>query len=407
MRPQGAAPDDLPIRVAHVITDLDVGGAEMVLVRLLERLDRRRFASLVVSLTPGGALEERAKRSGARVVSLRMRAGRPSAVALLRLARALRAFDPDVVQGWMYHANLAAWLASRLLARRPAVAWNIRQSLASLEHEKALTRLVIRLGARLSRRVERIVDNSEASVRQHVAIGFDVERFEVLPNGFDTAQFAPDPESRAALRRDLSLPGDAKIVGMVGRHHPVKGHAALLSAASLLARAGIECSFVLIGPGVSSDNRELVGRVRAAGVEERVRLLGAREDVERLMPAFDLLASPSLWAEGFPNVVGEAMACGVPCVVTDTGDSARIVGSSGVVVPTGDAEALARGIEGLLELPNDQRRALGEGARRRIVERYDIAAAVRGYERLYERLAPRGGPIEPSSDALREPAARP
>lgn len=375
-----------PLRVAHVITDLDVGGAQMVLVRLLERFDRERFASSVISLTSGGALAERAAGAGATVVSLGMRVGRPSARALMRLAAEMRRFDPHVVQGWMYHGNLAAWLASRLLARRPAVAWNIRQSLATLDHEKPLTRLVIRLGARLSRRVDRIVDNSEASIAQHVAVGFDAERFELIPNGFDTAQFAPDAAAYAALRRSLGLSADARIVGMVGRRHPVKGHGVLLQAAARLAHGGVDCRFVLVGPGVSSDDRDLVRQIRDVGVEDRIHLLGARHDVDRLIPAFDVLACPSLWAEGFPNAVGEAMACGVPCVVSDTGDCAALVAADGVVVPTGKPDALADAIADLLRLPAAERRTLGERARRRVVERYDLAAAARAYERLYQGL---------------------
>lgn len=376
-----------PVHVAHLVPDLVVGGAETALVRLLEGLDRARFASLVVTLRDGGALVERARAAGASVASLGMRTRAPSPLTLARLRAALRAFAPDVLQGWMYHGNLAAWLGARLLPVRPAVAWNIRQSLARDAHERGTTRVVIRANVLLSRGVEGIVYNARTSAAQHAALGFDASRAEVVPNGFDTELFRPDPPARAALRAALGIPPDALLAGMVARVHPVKRHDLFLAAIAAAAREGLDVHAVVAGGGAVADDPALAPLVAAAGGAGRVHLLGERQDVERILPALDVLVSASGWAEGFPNVLGEAMACGVPCLVTDTGDCAQIVGDAGVVVAPGDGARLAAALAELLRRPADERRRMGERGRARIVASFTLARCVERYASLYASLA--------------------
>ncbi|MBY0276537.1 glycosyltransferase [Candidatus Binatia bacterium] len=379
-----------PIRVAHVIPDLSTGGAETALVRLLEGLDRTRFASLVITLRDGGALVARAERAGAHVASLGMRTRLPSPLTLWRLRAALRAFAPDVVQGWMYHGNLAAWAAVRLLQPRPALAWNIRQSLASLRHESALTRLVIRVGARLSSGADAVVNNSRASAAQHAALGFDPRRVEIVPNGFDTRLFRPDPEARGALRARLGVAPGAALAGLIARFDPVKRHDLFLEAVARVRRSGCDVHAIVAGPGATRENTALGRLVERAGLTAHAHLLGTCDGVERVLAALDVLVSASSRAEGFPNVVGEAMACGVPCVVTDTGDCAAIVGDAGVVVPPGDGTALAAALEEVLRLSPAERQALGDAGRRRAAERYTLAATSERYATLYAALvAPR------------------
>ena len=393
-----------PIRVAHVVPDLAIGGAETALVRLLESLDRASFVSLVVTLRDGGPLVGRAERAGARVASLGMRSRVPSLRALLRLRAALHAFAPDVVQGWMYHGNLAAWLGARLLGTRPAVAWNLRQSLASLAHEPPATRLVIRANALLSRRVEQIVNNSTASAVQHAALGFDASRVVVVPNGVDTALFLPNPAARAALRTRLGLAPDALLLGMVARVHPVKRHDLFLAAVADAVASGLDVHALLAGSGTSPASPELVHLVAAAGLAGRAHLLGERTDVELVFPALDVLVSASGWAEGFPNAVAEAMACGVPCVVTDTGDCAELLGAAGAVVPPGDGAALAAALVDLLRLPAERRSALGRLGRERVAARFSLGQSTARYAALYEELA-RAGTRTSLAGEHRKPAS--
>jgi len=370
-----------------VITDLHLGGSEIALVRLIERLDRGEFESLVVSLMSGGILAERARAAGAEVVSLGVRPRGGWVVAVARIAEVLRRFDPDLVQGWMYHGNLVAYLGARFTDRRPAVVWNIRQSLASLGREKPLTRIVIRLNAWLSRRVVAIINNSETSVTQHASIGFDTERVRIIPNGFDLDKFRPSPEARAAIRREIGVPPDASLVGMLSRYHPVKGHDVFLRAAMQIRRALPRTQFVLAGPGVSWANRDLRARITASGLESSVHLLGTRTDSEALLASLDVLVSASGWAEGFPNVVGEAMATGVPCVVTDTGGSAAVVGQCGTVVAPNDGDALAAAVEEILSLSDAERTALGARARERIASHFEMGRVVALYRDLYQSVA--------------------
>jgi len=376
-----------PIRVAHVVPDLNVGGAETALVRLVEALDRTRFVSLVVTLRDGGALAARAADTGARVVSLGMRSRLPSPVALARLRSALRAFAPDVVQGWMYHGNLAAWAGARLLARRPAVVWNVRQSLATLAHERRTTRLVIRANACLSRRVDRIVNNSRASAAQHAALGFDPQRTEVVPNGFDVELFRPRSDARGALRAALGVTPDALLAGMIARVHPVKRHDLFLGAVAHAVRDGLDVHAVLVGTGASAASADAARLVADARLAGRAHLLGERADVERILPGLDVLVSASGWAEGFPNVVGEAMACGVPCLVTDTGDCAEIVGDAGVVVPAGDGAHLAASLAELLRRPAEERARMGARGRERIRASFTLERCAERYASLYASLA--------------------
>lgn len=397
------------IRVAHLIPDLSIGGAETALVRLLEGLDRDRFASLVVTLRDGGTLAAhtardgetlarrtarddgtlaaRAERAAERVVSLGMRTRLPSPLALLRLRAALRAFAPDVVQGWMYHGNLAAWAGVRLLQHRPALAWNIRQSLASLDRQRVATRLVIRAGARLSSDAAAIVNNSRTSAAQHAALGFDPCRTEIIPNGFDTRHFRPDREARAALRARLGIAPDALLAGLVARFDPVKRHDLFLDAVARARRDGLDVRAVVAGPDATPENPALVTLVAGAGLGATAHLLGTCDDVARVLAALDVLVSASGWAEGFPNVVGEAMACGVPCIVTDTGDCAAIVGDAGVVVAPGDASALAAALVEVLRSPAKRRAQLGAAGRQRVETEFSLAGCVARYAALYEELA--------------------
>lgn len=386
------------LRIAHVIPDLSIGGAETALVRLLESLDRARFASLVITLRDGGQLGSRA-RAVAEVVSLAMRTRIPAPSTLRRLRTTLRAFAPDVVQGWMYHGNLAAWAGARSLQPRPALAWGIRQSLARIGTQRALTRLVIRAGALLSRDADAIVNNSHASAAQHAALGFAARHVHVIANGFDVERFRPDPAARAALRVALGIPSDAPVAGLIARFDPVKRHDLFLDAAARVHRDAPDLHVVVAGPGCDATNAALARLAARSGLGARVHLLGRCDAIEQVLPALDVLVSASGWAEGFPNVVGEAMACAVPCVVTDTGDSAAVVGDTGIVVPPGDASVLAAGIEGLLRLPATERAALGARARARVASEFTLAACTARYAALYSALASAAARARSSSGA--------
>lgn len=385
-----------PLRVCHLISSLDVGGAEVSLLRLLSRMNGRRFENRVVSLIPAGSVGERIRDLGVTVDSLEMRRGRPSAGVLLRLVRMLRHERPDVLQTWLYHADLLGLLAASLAARPPVV-WNIRSWKRTSSRHRRLSRLVIRMCARLSAWPRAVVVNSEAGRSFHAAIGYHPRQWVVIPNGVDVEEFRPDPASRAGVRRELGLPSDALLVTMVARFHPVKDHRTFLQAAGILSRENAEARFLLAGEEITEGNEVLARLVQQEGLAGRVQLLGRRDDVPRLWAASDFAVLSSV-SEGFPNVVAEAMACAVPCVVTDVGDARRIVGETGLVVPPGSPEALAAAMREMSARGATRLRELGGLARERISREYGLSRMVGAYEELYEQLA---GPSSRAAERLR------
>lgn len=377
-----------PVRVLHIITDLSLGGAERMLERLLRATDRGRFIPQVISLTGTGVIGERIASLGIPVRSLALSPSLPNPFAVPRLARWIRSSEPDVIQTWMYHADLVGGIAARLAGRAP-VAWGLRHTTLDRETSKRRTIVVSRICARLSSRLpKRIVCCSQATRRVHAAIGYDESRMVVIPNGFDLRDFRPDPKARIDVRNELGLSEESILIAGIARYHPAKDHRNLLQAAALIAREHPLAHFILCGDGIDWSNEELVRLVDAAGVKDRVHLLGPRDDVPRLLSSVDIATSSSL-TEAFPQVIGEAMATGVVCAATDVGDSAEIIGDTGRIAPPRDPEALARGLAELIEIGHEARRRLGEAARMRIRDRYEIGNIAEEYANLYEEMARR------------------
>ncbi len=377
------------MKILHVITGLSAGGAETVLCRLLESLRPPAFEHVVAALGREGALSDRIRSAGARLIHLDMNPMYPNPLALFRLRRGVRGEHPDVIHGWMYHANIAATLA--VWGGDIPVLWGIRQSLYDLKSEKPLTRVVIRLGVRLSRRPLRILYNSVTSARQHEDMGYRRDKTTVIPNGFDTEVFRPDPEARQRLRAELAIPDGTIVIGLIARLHPMKDHASFLRAAALLVQTHPQTIFVLVGEGTDTGDAALRAEIVVAGLSDHMRMCGSRSDVAAINAALDIASSSSSWGEAFPNAIGEAMACSVPCVATDVGDVRDIVGDTGIVVPPRDPEALAAGWRSLIEGERTLRMALGEKARQRIIERYGLAEISERYAGLYREVAKRGG----------------
>lgn len=375
------------MKVLHVITGLATGGAERALFNLLSGGLAAMHESAVLSLGGEGTWGPRLRSIDVPVACLHLRGPLPGPATLGRLRSVARDFGPDLIQGWMYHGNLAATVAGRMAPQRPAVAWNVRHSLYRLADEKFATRQVIRANRRLSAGTDAILYNSRRSREQHEAFGFAPARGRVIPNGFDTASLRPSPAIREDVRRSLGIPIDAPVVGHVARLHPMKDHSSFLVAASGVARRVPEVRFLLVGRNAHLDHPVLRGLVPSELTANFV-CLGERPDVSELMQAMDLLCSSS-WSEAFPNVVGEAMAVGVPCVVTDVGDSGDIVGSTGGVVPARDPVALTRALLELLAMTAADRQALGRQARARIERHYGLAEVVRQYAEVYEDAIPR------------------
>ena len=360
----------------------------MMLVKLLSAMDPQEFSSSVVTLLDRRALQDQVEALGVTVVNLGLgEAYYPRPTSLARLVNEYRRLGPDLVQGWMYHGNMAAWVGTALGFHRPLVCWNIRHSLTDLKHEKRATQLVIRAGGILPGRLDLVLYNSEASRKQHAHLGYGRQPSLVIPNGFDTDLFRPNPSAGAGVRQELGLRQGTPLVGMIARRHPMKDHEGFLRAAALVARACPGTHFLLAGEGVGIQDRGLRKTIEELGLRETVHLLGLRRDTARLNNGLDVAVLSSAWGEAFPNVVGEAMACAKPCVVTDVGDAGLIVGDTGLVAPPQNPHALAGGIITLLTMDRERREEMGEAARRRIKEKYSLEETVRRYERAYRELA--------------------
>lgn len=374
------------IKIAHIIAGLDADGAETVLHRLTSGMDPARFRNEVISLTELGPLAERLEASGVRARALGMRRGVPSPYHLLRLARWLKESQPNVVQTWMYHADLMGGVAARL-AGKPVV-WGIHHTNLEPGQNKRLTIWTARMCAWLSRRIpKRIVCCSEASRQAHAQFGYAEQKMEVIPNGFDLRQFHPDTEARTSLRRELEIAEETPLIGMAARFHVQKGHRNFVEAAALLHARVPDAHFVLCGKGVDRNNAELMAWIDQAGtgLGDVCHLLGSREDIPRFFAALDVATSSSL-SEAFPMSVGEAMACGTPCVVTNVGDSAMVVGDTGKVVPASDPQVLAEAWHAMLVSGPAARRQMGQAARNRVEQRFGLGATVERYQELYREV---------------------
>lgn len=375
-------------KIIHLITDLDTGGAEMMLLKLLAHMDGERFANVVISLTDRGTLGEQIAALGVPVFTLGMRRGLPNPLGIGRLVRLLRQEKPDILQTWLYHADLLGTISSRLV-HVPTLCWNIRCSDMDMSRYSRLSRLVLHILAGLSGCPDIVIVNSEAGRRLHETLRYSPRRWEIVPNGFDLNRFHPDPAARQSLREKLDVPPDTVLIGLVARYDPMKDHQTFLEAAGLLARQRDDAHFVLVGRGASQHNPQLAELIDALKLEGRVHLLDERSDIPRIMAALDILALSSAFGEGFPNVVGEAMACGIPCVATDVGDAASIIGETGIVVQPRDPAGMADAWKQLIEMPDAERQALGKDARRRVERLFSIESIVGRYQSLYRGIAGR------------------
>jgi glycosyltransferase involved in cell wall biosynthesis len=372
------------LKVAHVITGVRVGGAETMLWKLISN-SSPGIQHHVISLTGDGPIGVKLRSIGVPVDLRQITMGPLLPLRILELSRSLKAIRPDVVQTWMYHSDLFGGLAARL-AGLNRIAWNVRASRLDAKLVGRRTMMIVRACARTSGYIpKKIVCCSEASLRVHAELGYDTAKMTVIQNGFDLSSFKPDSAARSAIRNELGIDHDAVLVGLVARFDPLKGHRTFLEAARRVRQRHPGVQFLLCGADITMENSQLMAWVDAAGARDAVHVLGYRADVARIYSSLDIATCVST-TEGFPNVVGEAMAAGVPCVVTDVGDSALIVGSTGEVVAPEDAEGLADALSRLITMGSQERSELGARARLRVQQEFELGHVVRRYESFYQDL---------------------
>lgn len=390
------------IDVVHVISGLDDGGAEAVLNRLVTFAPaQRRYHHRVVSLSSAGKFGPLLGEAGIEVATLDMSRRIPNPVGLLKLTRLLKLWRPSLVQTWMYHADLLGALATRV-AGIPHLVWGVHHASLAPAELGWTTYAVVRACAWLSRWPSATVSVSQRGADAHRAAGY-IGPIQVIPNGYDLDRFRPRAAGDDLRAEWCQARGEAGngapefLCGVVARWHPLKGHGVLFEALAALKRRGVRIGCVLVGTGMTSDNEALDAALNRAGLRSDVLLLGARNDIPQVMSALDVHVLPSL-GEAFPNVVAEAMACGTPCLVSDVGDAAMIVGDLGWIVPAGDSESLVSALEAARQEHAEHRALQNENGstgawavrqaacRARIAERFSVRAMFDGYDRLWREV---------------------
>lgn len=375
------------MKVVHVIIGLNVGGAELMLFRLSKSFkDDEKQMHSIISLTDIGKLGPMIRDSGVPVTTLEMKGMLDFPRVLFSLYRIFRKLKPDIVQTWMYHADLIGGIAARLSGIKNVI-WGIRSTNINSGVSKA-TRGIRRVCAMLSYTIPKlIVCAADASRKAHVQIGYDSKRMMVIPNGFDPEVLVASIDQRAAIRRACGFSPTDLVIGSLGRYNPAKDHENFIAAASLLAADYPDLRFLLVGRDLDPQNKVIMEQVGGTGYSDRFVLLGERQDVACCLKAMDVFCLHSR-TEGFPNVLGEAMAMGLPCVTTDVGDAAFLIGDTGVVVEPRNPQALADGLGQLVSAEAAYRLDLGEKAQRRVYQNFTLSSAKSRFKVVYEQICP-------------------
>jgi glycosyltransferase involved in cell wall biosynthesis len=368
------------LKVVHIIVGLNVGGAEMMLYKLLKYSDRSKFNFEVISLMDKGVLGAKIEELGIPVHPLGMKRGAINLTALRKAKSIVK--KAGVIQTWMYHADLFGFLIKNHIRNNQKLIWGIRHSNLEKDKNKKLMLLIAKLNAFLSKRVDLIISCSKEATKTHIEIGYDHSKIITIPNGFELDTFYKNSFAKSDIESKLKLPKGSPLMLHVGRWNVQKDYPNLIKSIKLVIKERSDITFLLCGSDIDNNNKELVELLIENGVEKNTYLLGKRDDIPNLLSGADALISSSL-GEGFSNVIGEAMACELPCIVTDVGDSAYIVGSYGFVVPPQNSEKLAQAILDFNALSGEEKTKMGIQARERVMNEFEIKEVVRGFEERY------------------------
>ncbi len=361
-------------KILFLIRSLNYGGAQRQLVALAKGLHERGHNVVVAVFYHGGPLEQDLNDAGVSVIILGKRKRWDVFPFLWRLICLVYREKPDILHGYLFEANLLTILLKPMFPRIRMI-WGVRASNMDLSQYDWLAHLLFRVACFFSRFADIIIVNSNAGKEYHQKRGFPEKKMVVIPNGIDTERFKTDPDARIRIRAEWGIKEDERLIGLVARLDPMKDHPIFLRAAAILARERQDVRFVCIGDGPEPYKTELKRFSGELGLENKLIWTGTRSDMPFVYNALDIDTSSS-YGEGFPNVIGEAMACGVPCVVTDVGDSAWIVGDTGIVLAPKSPESIVKGWNSLLSLDLTKMMLLKEKVRQRVIENMSVQKMV-------------------------------
>jgi len=366
-------------KILHIITGLGNGGAENVLTQLC--IHSTKVDHVVVSMMDAGKYGGILEGADIQVHCLGMRRGSFSVLAFLRLMRIIRLEQPDIVQTWMYHANLIGGLAARIVGVK-RIFWGLRTTL-DIRSSKKTTILISKITSLLSSWLPEMIICCAYDVSEsHKKIGYDETKMVVINNGVDLTRFYPDNQSGKQLREKLRISRHCFLIGMVARADPQKNHEAFFQSIKNLNAVSGDFLCLLVGKGLTDDNSYYVNHLKKMGLTDKFILYGESADVLSIMNAIDLHVLSS-FSEGFPNVIAEAMACGTACVSTNVGDAATIIGNENYCCESDDPEALSVLIKSMMALssrePQEWHR-LSISNRQRVETYFSLEVMVRNFE---------------------------
>ena len=370
-------------KILFIISGLGVGGAEIALRNLLYGL-KDDFNIKIVSLTQVDDIAAEIKAYGITVHQLNFKQLYLLSLQIYKFISIILKFKPDILQGWMYHGNLFACIAKFFSYKTTKLFLGIRQSLKGLSTEKRATRLAIRLDALASSKVaDKIIYNSYSGMEEHEKYGYAKQHGIVIYNGFDINLFSPNREQHKLLCEELNIAQDSYLIGIIARYHPVKDHKTFIHAAQILLRDHRNTHFIMVGEGVTTDNKDLAQLISRYNIpKNNMHLLGLRKDISAITSGLDIATNCSL-SEGAANSMCEALSCGVLCVATDVGDSKKIIGECGLIIPTSSSHELANAWRNIIDMPKNRYEQLSYTARQKIIKQLSMEAMILKYKALF------------------------
>lgn len=369
----------LALQVLHVINRLGIGGAEAMLCKLACQWARSELNSTIAVLSDlSSRHRDVLTKAGVNIVAL----GRISGLATLKALP-----HPDIVQGWLSQGNTVSYLLGRTLFPKAPVVWNIRNSIS---HPYSTTdRILVKLNSTISKskRVRRIIVNSQAGIRDYSGVGYSSEKMILIGNGFDTETFRPQADLSKELRDELGIPHGSFVIGAIGRFHPMKDWSTFIRAANAATEISQNIKFVVLGPTIQQLQDLEPRLLKALYHKNCLHVLERGFESSSFYQVIDLLSLNSAWGEGFPNVLGEAMACARPCVATDVGDAAIVLGNKKLTISPGDVEGLVEKWHSIIKLPESERIELGVTNRNRVISEYSLRKTAAEYLNLYRELS--------------------
>lgn len=366
-------------KITHLITGLNCGGAEAMLYKLLNHIDQSKYDIKVISMTNNGFYGEKIKRLGIDVYYLNMKPNQLDIIAFIKACKLIK--GTDILQTWMYHANLFGYLIKKIVKINKLI-WGIRHSNLDRDKNKYRTLKIVKICAKLSKKVDIVISCSKVATKVHIEYGYFPDNIVTIPNGFEMDKLYYDKKAKKKLLNELDIVSNSFIISLVGRWNVLKDHKNFFQALKLVTQVKDNFIAILCGTNINYNNKELMNLVFLNQLSNKIFLLGRRNDIPKIMSASDILVSSSS-GEGFSNVIGEAMCCETPCIVTNVGDSAYIVGNTGLVVKKQNPEQLAKAIFKMMDMKKYELKKLGKEARNRIMENFDIKKITKKYENLY------------------------